>query len=33
MVSDVLVTFFVVLVIVLVGLFTVVVSTRVIFVD
>ena len=33
MVLDVLVTFFVVLVIVLVGLFTVVVSTRVIFVD
>lgn len=33
MVSDVLVTFFVVLVVVLVGLFTVVVSTRVIFVD
>ena len=33
MVSDVLVTFFVVPVAVLVGLFTVVVSTRVIFVD
>ena len=33
MVLDVLVIFFVVLVIVLVGLFTVVVSTKVIFVD